>query len=295
MSLLKVGTENASPIQIYFEDHGSGRPIILIHGWPLNSNSWEKQIPTFLDAGFRVITYDRRGFGRSSHPLAGFDASTLASDLDQLINFLHLQDVILVGFSMGGVEVARYLGKYGSQRVSTAVFISAVTPYLLKSSVNVDGIDASAFNDIRKNLKDDRPKFLKSFFKIFFNIGLFKSMSEEALHWHWLNGISASPIATLKTIDAWLEDYRADLKTVEIPVLVIHGESDKTVPIEASGERMKIYSPHCEFRAIMDAPHGLIWTHASEVNNMLMNFFEKPFAQRSSIAKNLAEQNPELH
>lgn len=295
MAYLKVGTENSAPINIYFEDHGSGRPIVLIHGWPLNADSWEKQIPVLLDAGFRVISYDRRGFGRSSRPAMGFDASTLASDLDTLMIHLNLQDAVLVGFSMGGAEVARYLGNYGSHRVSKAVFISAVTPFLLKNAQNVDGIDATVFNEIRKNLKDDRPKFLKSFFKGFYNVGLFDAISEEAVHMSWINGAMASPIASVKAVDAWLEDFRTDLKSAKIPVLVIHGESDKIVPIEASGERMKIYIPHCEFRPISNAPHGLTWTHATEVNNILMEFLGKPLGRTKPLTKAEAEQNLELH
>ena len=295
MAFLKIGTENSSPINIYYEDFGSGRPIVLIHGWPLNGRSWEKQIPALLNAGFRVITYDRRGFGKSSHPLMGYDASTLASDLDTLMIHLNLQDAILVGFSMGGAEVARYLGNYGSHRVGKAVFISAVTPFLLKTSQNVDGVEASIFADIRKNLKDDRPKFLKSFFKGFYNVGLFDDISEEAVQMSWINGLEASAIGSVKSVDAWLEDFRLDLKSLKIPVLVIHGESDKTVPIESSGERMKIYIPHSEFRPISNAPHGLTWTHAAELNNILIDFIGKPLVRRTPLNKVEAEQNPELH
>ena len=295
MAILKVGRENSNAINIYYEDHGSGRPIVLIHGWPLNGRSWEKQIPVLLDAGFRVITYDRRGFGKSSHPSIGYDANTLSSDLDTLMIHLNLQDAILVGFSMGGAEVARYLGKYGSHRVSKAVFISAVTPFLVKTPQNEDGVDASVFDEIRKKLKEDRPKFLTAFFKDFYNVGSFDHISEEAVRMSWLFGIAASGLGSVKAVDAWLEDFRADLKSIQIPVLVVHGELDKTVPIEASGERMKNFVPQCEFRPISGAPHGLNWTHAAELNNILLEFAGRPAGVRKTISTADAQSNTSLH
>lgn len=294
MAFLKVGTENSTPINLYYEDHGSGTPIVLIHGWPLSGRSWEKQVPALLDAGFRVITYDRRGFGLSSQPASGYEADTFASDLNILMSHLDLRETMLVGFSMGGVEVARYLGRYGSERVSKAVFVGAVTPFLLKTESNPEGVDATVFDDIRKNVKIDRPKFLTSFFKDFYNTGLFGTISEEALRMSWQIAINASPIGTLKAIDSWLEDFREDLRTVNIPVLVVHGESDKIVPAKVSGERMGKFLTNCEYRPIVGAPHGLNWTHAEDLNTVLLNFAGPAVAIAPEQSRAMLEQSSHL-
>ena len=283
MAFLKIGTENTTDLYLHYEDHGSGTPIVLIHGWPLSGRSWEKQVPALLEAGFRVITYDRRGFGLSSQPATGYDANTLADDLNFLMTQLDLKEAILAGFSMGGVEVARYLGRYGTERVSKAIFIGAVTPFLLKTAENQEGVDASVFNDIRKNIILDRPKFLTGFFKDFYNVGMFDRISDEAVHMSWITAIGASPIGTLKVIDSWLEDFRPDLQTLDIPILVVHGEADKTVPIKASAERMKQIVPQCEYHAISGGPHGLNWTHAEELNNILLKFIGASMNARPPI------------
>ncbi|MEK6555221.1 MAG: alpha/beta hydrolase [Bdellovibrionota bacterium] len=272
MALIMVGTENTTPINLYYEDHGVGTPVVLIHGWPLSGRSWEKQVPALIKAGFRVITYDRRGFGQSSQVATGYDANTLASDLDVLMTQLDLRGAILVGFSMGGVEVARYLGTYGSDRVSKAVFAGAVTPFLLKTEDNKEGVDASVFEDIKKNIIADRPKFLTSFFKDFYNLGMLDKISDEAVHMSWLTAVGASPIGTLKAVDSWLEDFRDDLRSIDIPALVIHGEADKTVPVKASGARMQEFVRNCTYNLINGAPHGLAWTHAEEFNQILLEF-----------------------
>ena len=295
MAYLQVGTENSSPIKIHYEDYGTGTPMVLIHGWPLSGRSWEKQIFDLLEEGFRVITYDRRGFGKSSQPSIGYDANTLAADLDALMSHLDLRQAVLVGFSMGGVEVARYLGKYGTDRVSKAVFIGAVTPFLLKTKENPEGVDRSQFDDIRVSLFEDRPKFLTSFFKDFYNTGLFDGISEEAVKMSWLMALEASPIATMKVIDAWLEDFRPDLKSLDITVLVVHGDSDKTVPIKASGARMKEIIPHCVYHPLSGAPHGLNWTHAEVLNQILLDFIGPSQEMRAPLNEAHSVQGLELH
>ncbi|MBX3034739.1 MAG: alpha/beta hydrolase [Bdellovibrionaceae bacterium] len=295
MGFLTVGTENSTPINLYYEDHGSGTPVVLIHGWPLSGRSWEKQVPALLEAGFRVITYDRRGFGKSSQPSQGYDASTLAADLDSVMTQLDLREAILVGFSMGGAEVARYLGRYGTERVDRAVFVSAVTPFLLKTEENPEGVEASVFDGIRQKIIEDRPQFLTSFLKDFYNVGLFDKVSDEAVRMSWLIAVGASPIGSLKAVDAWLEDFRGDLRSIDIPVLVVHGDSDKTVPIKASGARMREFIPHCEDHTISGAPHGLNWTHAEELNRILLDFVGRAAQPRPSFSQVSAESAPGMH
>jgi pimeloyl-ACP methyl ester carboxylesterase len=295
MAYLKVGTENSTNINLYYEDHGGGTPVVLVHGWPLSGRSWEKQVPVLLQAGFRVVTYDRRGFGLSSKPAFGYDADTLADDLNVLMNELDLREAILVGFSMGGAEVARYLGTYGTERVRKAVFISAVTPFLLKTDENKEGVDATVFDGIRKNLVADRPKFLTSFFKDFYNAGVFDKISSEAMHMSWIAAIEASPIGTLKSISAWLEDFRSDLQLIDVPVLVVHGEADKTVPLKSSGGRMKEILRNCEFHPISGAPHGLNWTHAEELNQVLLDFMDSSTDLQTPVRDLGSKQSLDLH
>lgn len=273
MAFLKVDTENSTVVNLYYEDHGEGTPVVLIHGWPLSGKSWEKQTAALIEAGYRVITYDRRGFGESSKPAGGYDDITLASDLNEVMTQLDLHNATLVGFSMGGVEVARYLEKYGTERVSKAVFISAVTPALLQTTHNPDGVDPSVFSDIRRGLAADRYKFLTNFFSDFYNVGLFNQLiSEEAVRASWNVASAASPLATVKCVDSWLMDFRHALSTLEIPVLVIHGDSDKTVPYAASGARMGDLIKDCHIKVIIGGPHGILWTHAEDVNQELVSF-----------------------
>lgn len=291
MAFLKVDQENSADIELYYEDQGSGPPVILIHGWPLSGRSWEKQVPVLVEAGFRVITYDRRGFGQSSKPMNGYDSRTLAQDLNTLIDTLDLRDITLVGFSMGGVEVARYLEVHGADRVRKAVFMGAVTPFLLKTEGNPEGVDAGTFNKIREALIEDRPKFLAEFFKDFYNVGFFDDISEEAVRMSWMVGVNASPIGSLKAVDAWLEDYRSALRNTGIPILVVHGEADKIVPIDNSGARMKKLIPECIYHPIMGAPHGMLWTHAKEINHILLQFLGESavvdMPKRSAVAPEL--------
>ena len=224
-----VGKENSSDIDLYYEDHGSGKPVVLIHGYPLSGSSWEKQLPVLLDAGHRVITYDRRGFGNSSQPTTGYNYDTFAEDLHKLVTHLKLRDFALVGFSMGGGEVARYLGKYGSKGVSKAVFISSVPPFLLKTPDNPEAVESSVFEGIKKAVAADRYAFFTDFFKNFYNTDLLlgKRVSEQAVQASWNIAAGASATASLACVPTWHEDFRKDLTRIDVPTLVIHGDADR--------------------------------------------------------------------
>lgn len=275
MPYITVDRENSGNIDLYYEDHGSGRPVVLVHGWPLSGASWEKQVPALLDAGCRVITYDRRGFGKSSQPTFGYDYDTMAEDLHKLITKLDLRDIALVGFSMGGGEVARYLGVHGSERVSKAVFMAAVPPYMLMTTDNPDGIDGSVFDGIKKAIVADRPALLSKFLSDFYNVDLLKGkkVSDEAVHLSWIVAAEASPKATLDCVTAFSStDFRNDLKRIDIPTLVIHGDADRIVPFPASGKRIPEFVKGAKLIVVNGGPHGINWTHAEEVNRGLVNF-----------------------
>src|SRR5213080_191597 len=239
MPYVTVGKENSSKIDLYYEDHGSGQPVVLIHGYPLSGASWEKQVPVLLSAGHRVITYDRRGFGKSSQPTTGYNYDTFAEDLHKLITQLELREVALVGFSMGGGEVARYLGKYGSKGVSKAVIISGVPPFLLKTPDNPEGLDGSVFEGIQKAVAADRYAFFTEFFKNFYNTDLLlgKRITEQTVQASWIVAAGASATASLACVPTWHEDFRQDLSQIDVPTLVIHGDADRIVPITASALR----------------------------------------------------------
>ena len=276
MSTINVGKENSTPIDLYYEDHGSGKPVVLNHGWPLSGASWEKQVAALLAAGHRIITYDRRGFGQSSKPSTGYDYDTFAEDLDKLMTELELHDVALVGFSMGGGEVARYLGTYGSKRVSKAVFISSVPPFLLKTADNPDGVDGSVFEGIKKAIVADRPAFLSEFLANFYNVDVLrgKRISDEVVRLSWNIAAGASPKGTLDCVPAWGTDFRKDLARIDVPTLVIHGDSDRILPIAATGNRTHKAVKGARLVVVKGGPHGLIWTHADKVNPELVNFLK---------------------
>ena len=284
MPYITVGKENSGEIELYYEDHGTGAPVVLIHGWPLSGASWEKQVPALLDAGYRVITYDRRGFGRSSKPAKGYDYDTLASDLDKVLTALNLNDAFIVGFSMGGGEVARYLGTVGSRRVSRAAFVSSIPPFLLKTPDNPEGIDGSVFEGIRTGIIADRLAFLTSFFNNFYNTDVFlgKIISEEAVRQSWNVAAGASPIGTLSCVTAWLTDFRKDLAKITIPTLIVHGDSDRICPIEATGKRIHPAIPSSQLVVIKGGPHGLNWTHADQLNEALLDFLQMPAVHKTA-------------
>lgn len=288
MPYIAVGKENSAEIQLYYEDHGSGDPVVLIHGYPLSGTSWEKQTAALLSAGYRVITYDRRGFGKSSQPATGYNYDTFAEDLHKLLTHLNLRaggrNVALVGFSMGGGEVARYIGKYGSAGVSHAVFIASVPPYLVKASDNPEGVDASVFAGIQKAVAADRYAFFTAFFKDFFNTDVFlgKRVSQEAVQASWNVAASASPTASLACVPTWYEDFRANLARVDVPTLVIHGDADRIVPLAASGQKTAKLVKGARLVTIKDGPHAINWTHAEEVNSELLAFLGKGATQRAA-------------
>jgi pimeloyl-ACP methyl ester carboxylesterase len=277
MNFINVGKENSCNIDIYYEDYGSGKTVVLIHGWPLSSSSWEKQIPSLMEAGYRVIAYDRRGFGQSSKPASGYNYDTLAEDLNKIMTKLNLRAAALVGFSMGGGEVARYLGKYGSERVSKAVFMSAIPPFLLKTSDNPEGVDGSVFDGMKKAIKADRPAFLTEFFSNFYNVDILKGtkISDEVVRLSWNIGSSASPKGTLDCVSAWLVDFREELKRINIPVLIMHGDGDRILPLAATGKRTPEFVKGSRLVVIKGAPHGMNWTHAEEINRELLVFLNE--------------------
>ncbi len=277
MPYITVGKENSGNINLYYEDHGSGQPVVLIHGWPLSGRSWEKQVPALLEGGYRVITYDRRGFGDSSKPVSGYDYDTLAEDLHKIITELKLSGAVLVGFSMGGGEVARYFGKYGSENVSKAVFMAAIPPFLLKTPGNPAGIDISVFEGIKKGITADRLAFLTEFFSNFYNVDVLeknKQISAEAVRLSWHIAAGASPAGTLACVSAWLEDFRNDLAAIDVPTLVIHGDADRILPLEATGKLMPAFVKGSKLAVIEGGPHGLNWTHADKVNKELLSFLK---------------------
>ncbi len=286
MPSVTVGKENSGNIDLYYEDHGSGKPVILIHGYPLSGASWEKQTAVLLAAGYRVITYDRRGFGKSSQPTSGYNYDTFAEDLHKLVTQLELRDFALVGFSMGGGEVARYFGKYGSKGVSRAVFISGVPPYLLKTPDNPEGVDGSVFEGIQKAVVADRYAFFTEFFKNFYNTDLLlgKRVSEQVVQASWNIAAGASATASLACVPTWHEDFRQDLARVDVPTLVIHGDADRILPIGASGLRTAKLIKNAHISVIKDGPHCITWTHADQVNSELLNFLGVRVGQRTASA-----------
>src|SRR5258705_3042663 len=285
-SFIHVGQENTTPIDLYYEDHGSGKPVVLIHGYPLSGASWAKQTAALLAAGHRVITYDRRGFGKSSQPTTGYNYDTFAEDLHKLVTQLELRDFALVGFSMGGGEVARYIGKYGSKGVSGAVFISAVPPFLLKTPDNPEGVDGSVFEGIKKAVAADRYAFFTEFFKNFYNTDLLlgKRVSEQAVQASWNVAVGCSATASLACVPTWHEDFRKDLARVDVSTLVIHGDADRIVPISASGLRTAKLIKGARLSVVKDGPHCITWTHAEEVNRELVKFLGEETGKRAGSA-----------
>ena len=266
--------ETQDGTHIHYNDWGTGQPVILIHGWPLNADMWEYQSVHLADHGHRVITYDRRGFGRSGQPWSGYDYDTLASDLNTLIEKLDLHAATLVGFSMGGGEVARYIGRYGTARIARVAFIAAVTPYLLKGPTNEDGVDRSVFDQMVDGLQNDRPGFLAPFGKAFFGAGMLNfSVSSEILQWASQMALMASPKATIDCVRAFSEtDFRADLAKITIPALIVHGDADATVPLAASAENTAQLVPHAELKIYGGAPHALTYTERDRLNADLLEF-----------------------
>ena len=267
-------TATGEQVEISYKDYGHGRPIVLIHGWPLSKEMWEYQIEDLINAGFRVIKYDRRGFGKSSKPWGSYDYDTLTSDLNTIMEELDLKDAILCGFSMGGGEAVRYLSQYGSTRVSKLVLISAVTPYLQHSNDNPDGVPAEVFEEMMTRMKADRIGFLDEFGKKFFGINLLNHpVSAPLLDYYRMLASVAAPRATQQcAISFATTDFREDLKAINIPTLIIHGDDDQIVPIKVSSDRTATMIPHAIYKVYEGAPHGLFYTHKEQLKKDLIDF-----------------------
>ncbi|MFE5807110.1 alpha/beta fold hydrolase [Streptomyces sp. NPDC056491] len=277
MPFITVGRENTTDIDLYYEDHGAGQPVVLIHGYPLDGQSWEKQLPVLIDAGHRVITYDRRGFGRSSRPTTGYDYDTFTADLHTLMETLDLTNAVLVGFSMGTGEVGRYLGTHGSARVAKAVFLAGLEPFLLKTDDNPTGVDGSVFEGILAAVTSDRYAYFTDFYQSFYNLdeNLGSRISEEAVRACWATAAGGSPYASRAAVLTWTTDFRADIPGIDVPALILHGTADRILPIEATAEPFHKALPHADYVVVEGAPHGLLWTHAEEVNSALLAFLKK--------------------
>ena len=280
MPLLTVGRENGADIDIHYEDHGQGAPVVLIHGYPLDGNSWERQERALLAAGYRCISYDRRGFGRSSQPTTGYDYDTFAADLKALLDHLALDtDVALVGFSMGSGEVTRYLGTYGSAGVSRAVLMGAIQPYLLQADDNPLGVPVDVFEGIKKAIVEDRYAYFDTFFADFFNTDVLAParIGDAALRAAFQVAAGSSPYATYACVDTWLTDFRDDLTRIDVPTLVVHGTADRILPFEATAGRLRDEQPIADLTVVEvpDGPHAIGWTHPEEVNCALLEFLAR--------------------
>jgi pimeloyl-ACP methyl ester carboxylesterase len=280
MGYITVGDENSTPVELYYEDQGVGQPVVLIHGYPLSGHSWEKQTAELLAAGYRVITYDRRGFGQSSKVGSGYDYDTFAADLNALLQSLDLRDVVLVGFSMGTGELARYVSRYGHERVAKLAFLASLEPFLLQREDNPEGLPQAGFDGIAASAKSDRFAWFTQFYKDFYNLDetLGSRISEDAVAASWNVAISSAPVAAYAVVPAWLEDFRGDVEAVRAagkPTLILHGTKDNILPIDATARRFRALVPEADYVEIEDAPHGLLWTHADDVNSALTAFLGK--------------------
>jgi non-heme chloroperoxidase len=277
MPRITVGTENSAAIEIHYEDHGCGQPVVLIHGYPLNGASWEKQERVLLQAGYRVISYDRRGFGKSSQPTVGYDYDTFAADLNALLEHLDITDVVLVGFSMGTGEVTRYLGTYGSTRVAKAVLMGTIPPFLLKTSDNPEGVDGAVFDEIKAAVVKDRPAYFKDFLDNFYNVDVLGGtrISEQAWQNSFTVAIGASAYAARACVDTWLTNFCEDLPKIDVPTLLIHGDADRILPYAATAARLPGLIKDLEFVTVKGGPHNIAWTHPDEVNGALLAFLAK--------------------
>ncbi len=276
MPYIRVGQENSSPIELHYEDHGSGMPVMLIHGYPLSGRAWDKQLTPLLNTGHRVITYDRRGFGQSSQPISGYDYDTFAADLNTLMEQLDLHDAVLVGHSMGTGEITRYLASYGSSRVTKAVLISPIPPFLLRTDDNPDGLPGSMFDGFIHSAEADGPAWLKGFLDNFYNMDVLRGslVSEQAYQASWNSAVSSSAIATVACIPTWETDFRADLPKLDVPILVIQGDADRILPFPNTGKRLPDLIKDCELAVIDGGPHAISWTHSDQVNQLLASFIK---------------------
>ncbi|MDQ1598322.1 MAG: non-heme chloroperoxidase [Microbacteriaceae bacterium] len=277
MAFITVGTENSTDIELYYEDQGAGQPIVLIHGYPMDAHSWERQTKVILAAGYRVIAYDRRGFGQSSKTTVGYDYDTLAADLDALLTELDLTDVVLAGFSMGSGEVARYVGTYGTARIAKVAFLASLGPFLLHTDDNPSGVPQAVFDGIIEAAQADRFAWFRNFYKGFYNLdeNLGSRISEDAVEASWVVAIGSAPVAAYAVVPSWLTDFRSDVQKVKasgVPALIVHGTADNIVPIDSTARPFHALLPDATYVEIDGGSHGLLWTHADEVNAALLGF-----------------------
>ena len=274
MPYVNVGTENSGAIELYYEDHGSGPPVVLIHGYPLSGRAWDKQVPVLLDMGCRVITYDRRGFGKSSQPTTGYDYDTFAADLNALMEKLDLRDAVIVGHSMGTGEVTRYLGTYGSGRVAKGVLISPIPPFLLHSDSNPEGLPPSLFEGFIQSAKADTPAWMKGFLDNFYNMDVLSGtlVSDQAFQASFNLAVAASGTAAVACVPTWETDFRGDLPKIDVPMLVIQGDADRVLPFDKTGKRLPDLIKNVQLVVIEGGPHAIAWTHADQVNRALYQF-----------------------
>jgi len=274
MPTVTVGQENSASIEIHYEDHGAGQPVVLIHGYPLSGRGWDKQVPALLEAGYRVITYDRRGFGQSSQPVTGYDYDTFAADLHALLEHLDLRDAVLVGHSMGTGEVTRYLGRYGSARVAKGVLVAPIPPYLLQTGDNPEGVPLSLFDGFAAAARADTPAWMKGFLENFYNFDTLRGtlVSEQAFQTSWNLAVTASATAAVACIATWATDFRDDLPKIDVPVLIIQGDADQVLPLAKTGQRLPALLKDAQLTVIEGGPHAIPWTHAAQVNTALLGF-----------------------
>jgi non-heme chloroperoxidase len=281
VATITVGQENSTPIELYYEDHGSGPAVVLLSGWPLDSRSWEPQVHALLQAGHRVIVYDRRGFGQSSRPTEGYNFDTLADDLNTLLTEIDLREATLIGFSLGTGELARYIGRYGTERLKSCVFIESLAPSFVKSDENPNGVDQATVDTVRQAILDDRPAWLTGLLGDFLNLDdyLGTRVSEETVRNNWNAGAGASPVATWACVLTWLEDFHQDITRIDIPTLILHGTADRILSIDGQGRRLHAALPDARYVEVDGGPHVMCVSHAAEVNRELIAFL----AQQSAI------------
>jgi len=280
MGRITVGQENTTDVELYYEDQGSGQPVVLIHGYPLDGHSWERQTRELLAAGYRVITYDRRGFGQSSKVGSGYDYDTFAADLDALLETLDLRDVVLVGFSMGTGELARYVSRHGHERVAKLAFLASLEPFLVQRDDNPTGVPQEVFDGISEAARSDRFAWFTQFYGDFYNLdeNLGSRISQQAVDASWATAVGSAPVAAYAVVPAWLEDFRADVAAVREagkPSLILHGTADNILPIDATARPFHAAFPEADYVEVEGAPHGLLWTHADEVNAALLAFLAR--------------------
>ncbi|HEY2004107.1 MAG TPA: alpha/beta hydrolase [Candidatus Saccharimonadia bacterium] len=294
MPYIKVDKENSADVKLYYEDHGSGQPVVLIHGFPMSGDAWEKQKLALVGAGYRTITYDRRGFGKSDKPAFGYDYDTFVNDLERVLDELDLKNVVLMGHSMGTGEVTHYLGTRGRARVARAVLISPLQPFLLKTEDNPEGVDRSVFDEIQGAILADRPEYLTRFFDAFYNLdeNLGGLVSQQVVNANWNVAVEASPKGTHDCVDSWLTDFRPDLPKIDVPVLIVQGNADQILPYEVTGGRLQHMLKDCRLVTLAGAPHGIPWTHAAEINREVLAFLAEE-AEGEQAGQPVSARRPE--